>query len=270
MEKELTQIHQELREKYNPEGSTLRRMQMRMLDILLEVDRICKKYDLKYWLAGGTMLGAVRHKGFIPWDDDVDIEMLKEDYDKLIAILPEELPDTMVLQYMKTDPNYFYQFAKVRDRRSRMKENVRYDTLWKEQGIFIDIFPVEKAPRWVHKMSCATLGHIYAMYNNPRLSVEKAASRSRKLLKLNTCFIYPILRLIAKCVPVSFYDDALGIPYYVKRYPKKMFPLAELEFEGHMLPVMADYKEQLTAQYGNYMALPKNPSSEHTAEITFY
>ena len=67
-------------------------------------------------------------------------------------------------------------------------------------------------------------------------------------------------------MPISYYDDALGIPYYVKRYPERIFPLKELEFEGHTFPVMGDYHQQLTAQYGNYMQLPSNPGSEHHAD----
>ena len=73
---------EELHKKYNPDGSDLRRMQMRMLDMLKEVDRICKKYDIPYWLSGGTLLGSVRHGGFIPWDDDLDIELMEDDFQR--------------------------------------------------------------------------------------------------------------------------------------------------------------------------------------------
>ena len=79
---------EELRSRFNPEGSLLRRQQNRMTEILIEVDRICKKHHIQYWLSSGTLLGAVRHKGFIPWDDDMDIEMLRTDYERLMKILP--------------------------------------------------------------------------------------------------------------------------------------------------------------------------------------
>ena len=88
-----------LRIRFNPEGSLLRRQQMRMLEILLEVDKICKKHDIPYWLSSGTLIGAMRHDGFIPWDDDLDIEMLRKDYVRLMAVLPKELPSWLALRY---------------------------------------------------------------------------------------------------------------------------------------------------------------------------
>ncbi|MBR6455697.1 MAG: LicD family protein, partial [Prevotella sp.] len=127
--------HESLRQKFNPDGSLLRRHQLRMLEILLEVDRICKKHQIQYWLSSGTLIGAVRHKGFIPWDDDIDIEMLWPDYKRLMKVLPEELPETMALQTTETDKNYFFFYAKVRDRRSYLEESNRYDRVWKERGV---------------------------------------------------------------------------------------------------------------------------------------
>ena len=79
-------LKQELRERFNPDGSLLRRQQLRMLELLEAVDLVCKKYDIPYWLSSGTLIGAVRHQGFIPWDDDLDIEMLREDYLRLMKV----------------------------------------------------------------------------------------------------------------------------------------------------------------------------------------
>ena len=121
--------HELLRQRFNPDGSLLRRQQMKMLEILLEVDKICKKHNIRYWLSSGTLIGAMRHDGFIPWDDDLDIEMMRSDYLRLMKVLPAELPEWLALQNDETDPNYFYFYAKVRDRRSRMLEQNGYDRL---------------------------------------------------------------------------------------------------------------------------------------------
>ena len=91
---------------FNPEGSTLRKHQMKMVEILCVIDKICKKHKINYWLSSGTLLGAVRHHGFIPWDDDLDIEMLAEDYKRFLSVIQSELPNDLVLQSYKTDPNY--------------------------------------------------------------------------------------------------------------------------------------------------------------------
>ena len=99
---------EELRKRFNPDGSILRRQQMRMLELLGAVDKVCKKHNIPYWLSSGTLIGAARHQGFIPWDDDLDIEMLREDYLRLLKVLPQELPDNFVLQTHETDHNYIF------------------------------------------------------------------------------------------------------------------------------------------------------------------
>ena len=83
--------------KFNGEGTVLRKAQMREVAILQEVDKICRKHDIKYWIDFGTLLGAVRHGGFIPWDDDLDISMLSSDYQKFMEVAPQELPDWLFL-----------------------------------------------------------------------------------------------------------------------------------------------------------------------------
>ena len=97
----------ELRETYNPDGSLLRKHQLKMLEMLKYIDQVCRKHAIDYWLCSGTLLGAVRHGGFIPWDDDVDIEMRKEDYQRLIEILKRDIKAGYALQIHETDENHF-------------------------------------------------------------------------------------------------------------------------------------------------------------------
>src|SRR5690554_1871247 len=104
--------------KYNGEGTTLRKAQLRLLEMLIQVDRICKKHNIRYWLDGGWALGAVRHGGFIPWDDDVDIALLRDDYLKLISILPDELPDMYALQNRETEPKFHMLYSRIVDKNS--------------------------------------------------------------------------------------------------------------------------------------------------------
>ncbi|EXY98301.1 licD family protein, partial [Bacteroides fragilis str. 3998 T(B) 4] len=100
---------------YNTDGTMLRKQQERMFEMLCVIDDICVKNEINYWLSGGTLLGAVRHGGFIPWDDDLDIQLMKDDYNKLLGLLKTELPEQYQLQTSKTDRNYFARYAKVRD-----------------------------------------------------------------------------------------------------------------------------------------------------------
>lgn len=109
------EVKEELRQKYNPDGSDLRKIQLRALEILKVVDLICKKHNIPYWLEGGALLGAVRHEGFIPWDDDIDIQILRKDYKKLLKILQKDLPDNLVVQSRETDEMYMDRMMKIRD-----------------------------------------------------------------------------------------------------------------------------------------------------------
>ena len=119
-----------------------------LLDLVEEVDRICRKYDIKYFLIAGSLLGAIRHKGMIPWDDDIDIALFREDYEKLEKVLPLELPSHMFMQTLATDPEYPTAHMKIRDSNTSgiypwaAEKHLRYN-----MGIFIDVFALDGVPR---------------------------------------------------------------------------------------------------------------------------
>lgn len=247
--------NEELRARFNPEGSQLWKHQQRMVELLLAFDAICKRHHIRYWLIGGTLIGAARHQGFIPWDDDMDVQMLREDYLKMIEILPRELDGTMALQCRQTDENYFFQYAKLRDRRSVLDENNGYDRIFKERGIYIDIFPIDKHPKWLQRLSMQTIGHTYKILKRKDLKDEVIIGKVMRWVHLNERIIYPVMRGIAKLTG-GVYLDAFGVPFVVERHLEDIFPLTTLEFEGHQMPVPGNYDKVLTDQYGNYMQLP--------------
>ena len=185
--------HQALRQRFNPDGSQLRKHQLRMLEILVVIDKICRKHQIPYWLSSGTLIGAVRHNGFIPWDDDLDIEMMRNDYLHLLEVLTKELPDWLALQTDETDPNYFFFYAKVRDRRSLLNEGNNYDRMWKEKGIYIDIFPMEEHPIWLHKLTELSVGHMYKVWRKSK-DDAKAIKRVRRIFNFNNRYVFPFLR----------------------------------------------------------------------------
>ena len=117
-------------------------VQLAMLD---EVERICRKYGLRYFADSGTLIGAVRDKGYIPWDDDIDLAMLREDYERFVKVAPRELGEGLKLQTVYTEENYLRGHAQIRDGRTTgyNEEDARagYNC-----GIFIDIFPLDGMP----------------------------------------------------------------------------------------------------------------------------
>lgn len=122
---------------------TLRKAQLIMLEMLIEFDAICKKHQLQYWLDSGTLLGAVRHQGFIPWDDDIDLAMPVEDYNKFLKIAESELSEEIFLQTAETDKSFKFDYIKLRSNKASIVEFHEKDKQVNyHQGVFVDIFPM--------------------------------------------------------------------------------------------------------------------------------
>lgn len=128
---------------FNEENATVASAQKVMLEILKEVHKICIDNDITYWIEAGTLLGAVRHKGFIPWDDDIDIAMPRKDYNKFMQIAQDKLPKDMFLQNKITDGDYPLPFAKIRKNNTLLIETGESGDENYHHGIFIDIFPYD-------------------------------------------------------------------------------------------------------------------------------
>lgn len=137
-------------------ADNLRACQLKQLSILKEVDRICRKHKLSYWLDGGTLLGAMRHGGFIPWDDDIDIGMTLEDMQAFMKVAPSELPDTLFLQTPESDPTSKEPIVKIRDLNSIYIEAGDTFSVEYQKGLYVDIFPFIDYPTvprpWAKKL----------------------------------------------------------------------------------------------------------------------
>ena len=240
-----------------------------MTEMLLVFDEICRRHDIQYWLCSGTLLGAVRHGGYIPWDDDLDVEILRPDYDKLMKILPGELPGNLQLQTPESDKGYFYAYAKLRDRRSHLEEANRYDRIFDMKGIYIDIFPMERIPQCLRWVSCRTLGRCYKVLKRTDISDDEARHRVRRIYWWNKTLVFPLLRALSRIIPTKKIRRSFGIPYDDVRLDAYMFPLQQLPFEGHMMPVPADSDAYLRDLFGDYMRLPDlDDLHPHTSTLT--
>lgn len=244
--------------KYNGEGTTLRKMQLRILDILVEIDRICRKHDIKYWIDFGSLLGAVRHGGFIPWDDDIDVSMPSEDYHRFLEIAPKELSEPFFLQTKETDPSYRLLLNKVRDKNSFFVTQHDDFTLDYNKGIYIDLFEVVPYPSINPKLQKKVLfwyqkvGHFFSVKQRVTLK-NHIASLVFPLIKVGLDFIWAILNLKQK--------NKLGYEKhfntYGNSYTKDMvYPIKNIVFEGKTFLGPADPDRYLTSIYGDYMKLP--------------
>ena len=242
------------------------------LDILAEIDKICKKYDIQYFAVGGTLLGAVRHSGFIPWDDDIDIGMLRDDYERFLTIAKDELPSKYMLQHYTTEASTPTYFAKVRNKNTLFYEKYA-ESIPMCKGIYIDIFPFDKVSdssrenKWISFVSL----FLFEIYIAKSVSVITDPIPSRQtrffssLRKITHLLVKPIPKNKAyhwldmylrkrnnSCASMISYGGKSG-----GRVPEnKVFPLKNLPFENIIIPVPCDTDYVLTQQYGNYMQLP--------------
>ena len=244
-----------LNNKYNPEGSELRRYQLELLEILEYLDNVCRKHGIEYWLSSGTLLGAVRHGGFIPWDDDCDIEMRRDDYLKLLKILKENANNNYVLQTYKTDKYFVLPFAKLRNTKILINEN--NTELYKYKGAFVDIFPLERNSYYCLKFT-ALLHYVLLFKKKPAfipICIQKVLIVLFKMFFFG--ILYPVLRLVNKFVSdKTLLYHTYGIGFLKKRVIKDIYPLQEIYFENKKFYAPNNTDSYLKEIYGDYMKIP--------------
>lgn len=247
------------------ENELLRKMQLKKLDSLHEIERICEKHNLRFFLDYGTLLGAIRHGGYIPWDDDIDLCMPVRDYEKFLEIAKEELDSKYFMQTEKTDPPYDLPFVKI-----RMNGTTDLYIPWKNkkihQGLCLDIFTVfplanNKLLRWIQYKAAM----VYKLsYSGRVFDSSKTLYALQKFILIAPKFwrwvTYPLFAKYSE-EKATHYSHLIEEP---KGYIKKegLFPVTTMKFEDKEYPVPNDYDAFMRSLYGDYMTPP--PETDRT------
>lgn len=260
--------------------SQLDRLHRVEIEIVNEIDRICKKHHIKYFMAGGTLLGAVRHKGFIPWDDDMDIYMYRSDYEKFCAACATEVDDTRFFwQTQETDIHYRWTYGKMR-RKNTLYLRDGQEHMKFFQGIFVDVLPFDKR---AENLRCWSIqDKICRVWRRVLWSPVGAYNERKKLLR----FWYKFLAIIPRDWVYTAYKKAAT--YYNKTNSKKYFSFnvtwkhpytdgideewikqtIELPFEEFKYPAPQDYHAFLRFYYDEYMKYPPEEQRRGNAPVS--
>lgn len=250
-------------------------LQKKILEVFIEVKKICDKHNIRYFAIGGTCIGAVRHNGFIPWDDDLDIAIPINDFEKFKELCKKELPEPYELFICPDHKHNPSLFIKVHNTQTTFIEKYELDYPDDYKGVFIDVFPISGVPsdekerkRYFTKLKLLT-----ALNDKWHYSLSKCPGKMGMLLWILTCPLRPFL-------PCNFWSNKLYEFYnkydfdsmeYTGRtwsteieksaFPKEWFEgYAELPFETTSMRCPVDYDAFLTRIFGDYMTLP--PESE--------
>ncbi len=260
-------------------GEILEGLHTALLELMVEVDRICRKNGIKYSLAGGSLLGAVRHKGFIPWDDDADLSMYRTEYERFREALKTDLDETRFYFHdMRATPGYRWGYGKLR-RKGTLFMRDGQEHMPYEQGVFIDIFPFDCVPegyirRHVHCFHCFVVRKILwseVGKTNDKSALARGVYRvlSRIPLPKMSAYLQKFtvrynngkntrVRPITMPMRKGLTDEGALLWYE---------ELTELPFEGINFMATKHYTEWLSLLYGDYMKIPP-PEQRHTHPVS--
>ena len=261
---------------YNGDGTELRRVQLRSLEMLKVLDQLCRQHNIQYWLIGGTLLGAVRHNGFIPWDDDIDVSIKWSDIPKFRKVMLENLPSNFAYQDWTIDSNYFIEgIVKLRDKKSYFP--LETHRTFKEQGLQLDIIPMEKFPcTWWKKIIFRINKYPYLRKKNISLGLKI----ERPFMSLVLTPIVNSLKLLSHLWSAKTTSKRWGFSYTLYLPPwnycffdeKDIFPLQDAEFEGVKCSVPYNAIAICKQIYGeDCLEIPQESKrTNHKVQVEFY
>lgn len=260
------------------ENKGLHLLHAKLLEMINDLDEFCKEHNIDYVLCDGNVIGAVRHKGFIPWDDDIDIQMTRDNYDKFLACYEDN--DKYSLQ--KDNVDYPLQFSKLRANNTSFIEDIPYRKKYQNihQGVFVDIFPVDKVSKNKNKARLQSLFSNIVITQSLLLRgyPQSHQNYKKKMAFLLAWLLLPIRNYLIKYV--KQFNKCEDYDYYCSFYGfrKKIFhekvtyipPFEYLPYENLKLPVMNNYKTYLEKTYGDYMKLPSEEEREYSIHAKFF
>lgn len=243
-------------------------LHMCLLKIACEIKRICEKHDIKYFLIGGTLLGAVRHQGIIPWDDDLDIGMIRSDYEKFIRICDTELSDEFFLSNSMEEKKYGVSFAKVRLNGTSFIDKGVPTTI--HNGIFVDVFPIDCMPDDPRDQELQKR-HVHFWRNVLAAKCSYGVICKRVIIRKILLFAFTLLPKKYIIRKLDFWQGKYNghkCNNYINfasayKYGKEIFPWSSLDgtlnctvFENEEFPTPKNSHDILTHIYGDYMKFP--------------
>lgn len=261
--------------------SDIRKLQLIDTNILKNVVEILDRHHLNYYMIGGTLLGAIRHKGFIPWDDDMDIAMPRTDYELFLSQFARELPANLSVDNFKTNNKYKYYITRIENNDYQVREVRNQNFEESFAHVSIDIFPIDGTPnnkllRKFYYFQVLSYRALISLVQKNNIDQARKRSTLEKLtifvgthLPIQRIFSanklqYKIDRLLKKQRQNSRFAGTIMGAYRVKEIvPRKYFGEGKLyEFEGHMFRGPSDYDAYLKHMYGDYMKLPSREQRE--------
>ena len=248
------------------DSGTLRKLQLTELGILRDVHAMCREHGLTFYLIGGTLLGGVRHGGFIPWDDDLDIAMPRPDYERFIALCARgALGQGYYLHHYSTDPDYWLPFAKIRKNNTLFDEKYIHG-LTCHKGIYIDVFPLDYAKSvrglWYH-LKPRILRTFVILIGLRRFGYQRVHFAYRTLYLLTKPLSIRTLstlrdKLARACGHGKYFIGYASNHHYTRQtLPVEYYePAATVTFEGYAFPAPRDPHRVLSTIFGDYMRVP--------------